>query len=146
MPAQANNLFDGHDTCTTINCGTLAIEGRILTYRDANGTPTAALPWSGMVYAAEGECLRLDIVARFGTTGPLLIQVQGPSFHRYNTYHVSPSCSSCPLVKVDPAPHSGWYSIVVRPVGGSWNDASFRLHIGRYNSGNPNCASPSPEG
>jgi hypothetical protein len=142
--AQAGNLFDGHDTCTTLNCGSLLIEGKVLTYRANNGAgaPTHRLPWSAMVYADANECLRLDVVDESADLAMTAVTPNG--YHLYRSDDPSSgSCPLCPILKIDPVPYGGWYSVSISTVV-TTADASFKLRIGRYNGGNPNCASPTP--
>jgi hypothetical protein len=139
-PALAETLYDGsRSSCTTTNCGALAIGGTIFTFK-SGATPVYIKPWQAMVFADAGECLRLDVVNRTGAD--LIMNVQSPGPEHYQT-HVG-SCSGCPLIKIDPAPHDGWYSVVVRTTNAVLADAFFGLRIGRYDSGNPNCGTPTP--
>jgi hypothetical protein len=141
--AQGNNLFDGHDTCTALNCGSLVIDGKVLVYRDSAGTATDRLPWTGLVYAAKGECLRLHVVQQ---SIDLAINAVSPEtqFMYRNDDSSGAGCPLCPLVKIDPGATGGWYGVVISsPILGT-ADASFKLRIGRYNTGNPNCAGPTP--
>jgi hypothetical protein len=51
------------------------------------------------------------------------------------------SCSNCPLVKVDPTPDPGWYTLQISTWNGASIEGNFILLYGLYNSGNPDCAS-----
>jgi hypothetical protein len=142
--AKANNIFDGHNTCTTLNCGSLLIEGRVLTYRagDGAGAPTDPLPWSAMVYADAGECLRLHVVDESADLAMVVTDSRGDAVYRSDD--PGGVCPLCPIVKIDPAAWGGWLAVVISSPLVIPTDVSFKLRIGRYNGGNPNCAGPTP--
>jgi hypothetical protein len=49
-----------------------------------------------------------------------------------------------PLVKIGSAPNNGWYTVRVGQFAGVATETNVVLLYGRYNAGNPNCASPTP--
>jgi hypothetical protein len=117
------------------------IDGKVLTYRDSAGTPTHRLPWTGLVYADQGECLRLHVVDESTDLAMTAVSPLGYTVYRSDDPGVG-ACPLCPLVKIDPIGSGGWFAVVISSPLGTTADASFRLRIGRYNGGNANCASP----
>ena len=51
-----------------------------------------------------------------------------------------------PLIKIDPVPRTGYYTVVVSRYNASAGNVNFILRYGRYNTGNPNCQPPTPAG
>ena len=134
-PALAGGeIFDPTiDTCTSLNCGATVIDGTIL-FSAAN-----AAQWTTSVYAGAGECLRIAVTSQYtdliatlsGPGGTLNRDDDGGGFLR-------------PLIKLDPAPHNGWYTFSLSTFGAVPSTGNFEVRYGRYNHLNPNCATPTP--
>jgi len=138
-----SKVRDGVSNCSIINCGVKAIDGHVDTDE----------PFVIQVFADVGECLRLDINKTRGDTTMVVIPpilfgrepADGNVFANDDTGGVEPF-SLQSLVKIDPTPSKGFYTVVIGKFDGA-GKANFRLSYGRFASGNVNCdddTDPSP--
>jgi len=130
--ASAGAVFeDTVSTCTADNCAAITLRG----------VAQPNEPFVVQVYAAEGECLRLDVDSQtqdtaLGLLGPSVFwgfifddrDFDGGDFR--------------PLAVVDPVPWSGWYTVAISYFDFDNRLSKFTLKYGRYPGGNANCAVP----
>ena len=139
--AYASNMWDpSQSTCSTINCSTVPLNGTVLNLTGVVGGNNV-LPWVGSIWADEGECLRVDLTAM--TSGNLEMVVIAPNGTLYRNDNRSPS-NSRPLIKIDSTPTVGYYTLQVSTSDGVPATIDFTLLLGRYNTGNANCTTPTP--
>lgn len=130
--AWAGSVFeDAPSACTAINCGAMSIRG----IHQANE------PFVIQVFAAEGECLRLDVDSQTQDTALLLA---GPTV--LDAYVADDrddlGGDFRPLMLYDPIPATGWYTVAVSYWDFGPLVSKFVLKYGRYPGGNPNCVFP----
>jgi hypothetical protein len=114
--------------CTTINCGGMSIRG----------IHQRAEPFIAQVFAAAGECLRLDIDEQTEDMALLLIS-PSVNFAGLNDDRDFDGGDFRPLFGLDPVPFTGWYTVVVSYFDLDNRVARFNLRYARYRGGNPNC-------
>lgn len=124
---------DTFSTCTTINCSSLRIPGTVLSFAPSAGN------WDINVFAAAGECVRLDVISQATDLEMVVVAPNGSVFR--NDDRVVGDLR--PLVKIDRTPNNGWYTVHLAQFAGSAANANLVLLYGRYNSGNINCFLPS---
>jgi hypothetical protein len=130
----AGEIFDTNvNTHTGLNKGSAVIGGTV------QGVSSTADRWVGQVFAGANECLRLH-VTRQGTDLETLVVHPNGTVSRNDDGGVT-ACPLCPLVKIQPTVR-GWYTVSIGSFSGAAVVADFTLRYGRYNNGNPNCASP----
>lgn len=134
----ASLIWDtGVDTCTALNCGAILMGGTVL-----NAVNASTARWDIAVYAAAGECLRLDETAMFGAGADDEMVVVAPNGTVYRNDDFG---SLRPRVVVNPTPSSGWYYVsIARFTGAAAPEHDIHFRYGRYvrSTTNPNCASP----
>lgn len=123
------------NTCTTINCGAVPV------YAHFSATGWGLDPFFIQVWANAGECLRLAVTAQ---THDLEMGVFSPDIEENHWVDDDSGGSFRPLIKINPTPVKGWYIVALSHVLGSNVNGRATLVVGRYNAGNPNCASPTP--
>lgn len=117
-------------TCTVPSCSSVRNAAYLGSYGPSHQ------PWVGKFLAIQGNCLRLQ-VAFVGQPTQLEMVVVGPGpLTRYR------SIAGYPLVKIDPAPASGFYTVMVSSATGAAINTDFHLVYGQYNAGNVNCSGP----
>lgn len=127
-PAKATNLYSVLSTSTTIDGGSIALNGSL---RDVG---SEARPWTAELYVYAGDCVRMIIpTVEFAAT----LTVVAPTGAVYRD-----ATSGAPKVKIASAPVAGWYTVQVSQQQGHPQIGNFTVLYGRYNSGNMNCASP----
>ncbi|MCO5162968.1 MAG: hypothetical protein M9939_17670 [Mesorhizobium sp.] len=119
-------------TCGVVNCSATRIAGYLGSFGASHQ------PWVGKFLAIQGNCLRLQ-VGFVSQAVPLEMVVVGPS--PLTSYR---NIANRPLVKIDPAPASGFYTVVISSSTGAPLNVDFHLLFGQYNAGNINCSSPTP--
>lgn len=123
------------DSCTTVNCGSVRVTAVTNGFNTNNA---AAGPWVAQTFVSAGQCLRLDTT--FQTTDlEMVVVAPNGTFWRVDDR----GGSLLPLVVIDPAPVTGWYTVYINHFGLAGGEHEFDLLYGRYthlNSGN--CASP----
>ena len=139
--AFAFQLAPGQQTCTTLNCGSLNLPGRI------NGHPTSpaiANPWVGQIGALAGGCMRFHVITQAHDLAMSVVAPNGQVFT--NDSGGVAACPACPRVVVANS-QNGYYTVVISQRSGVAVEANFLLRAGFYSSGNaPNCSSPTPAG
>lgn len=136
VPAAATEIFDSSvSTCTGADCSSLQIGGTVTNPSNNNH------PWVVNAFAAAGECVRLRVLSQASDLEMTVIGPDGSMF-RNDDGGLAP-CTLCSLVKFV-APSRGWYTVQVSHFGGTPTYSDLQLAYGRYNGGNPNCASPTP--
>ncbi len=137
----ASNMWDpSQSSCSTINCSAVTFNGTVLDLTNVIGGNNV-LPWTGQIWAGDGECLRIDLTSL--TSGNLEMVVISPDGKLYRNDNRS-SSNSRPLIKIDATPVIGYYTLQVSTSDGVPDTIDFTLLFGRYNSGNINCAVPTP--
>lgn len=136
LPAWAGTqLFDPQNTSTGINSNSQLFQG----ISQRNSTNTQGIPFTAQVYSPGGECVRLEVtdqgaqdleIVLVSPTGLVWRDDDGAGNNR-------------PLVKAN-TDADGWYTVHVSQFAGDCCATIFQLRYGRYNSGNPNCGSPTP--
>jgi hypothetical protein len=150
--ASASAIYDPKvKGCSGRNCGAVAFGATV------NGYLHSAQAWLIQVYAAAGECLRVEVTAQ---DTDLELRVVSPDASRtwFNDDSGLAPCPLCPLFSRDSVRDDGWYTVQIGEYGGASVQAGFTLAYGRYKAGNPNCpaaqsasrvskgiASPAPE-
>jgi hypothetical protein len=132
--ASATDIFDPTTKrCNNRNCGAVQFGGSI------NGFQHSASPWVIKVYAAAGECLRVEVTAQ---DTDLEMRIVGPDPRKtwFNDDSGLAPCPLCPLLKLNNVRKDGWYSVNVGEISGVSVNANFTLAYGRYRANNPNCA------
>lgn len=137
----ASNMWDpSQSTCSTINCSAVSFNGTVLKLSDVVGG-TNVLPWIGQIWSEAGECLRIDLTSMTG--GNLEMVVVSPNGTLYRNDNRSAS-NLKPLLKIDSTPITGYYTLHISTTDGVADTIDFTILFGRYNTGNTNCAAPTP--
>jgi hypothetical protein len=133
-------IFDAVvDNCAGVNCGAV-IEGATV---KALGAASAGR-WVAEVFGAANQCLRIDVP-----------NAPTPAFTDLETVVVAPNGTVYrnddggfggvnPLVKINPAPNTGWYTVSIGHFNGAAVEGNFTVAVGRYVTSNVNCAAPTP--
>ena len=130
--AAATNMFsDITSTSTIIDGDSVEIHGNV------NDSNVNSQPWVAEVYAGNFECLRLSVVSQTFDAKLTVISPNGEVFRDDDS-----GGSLRPLVQINGAPTSGWYTVQVAGFSGLPQNGVFTLHYGRYFMNNPNCATP----
>ena len=137
--AQSEIIDSAFSTCTEVNCSATSIAGW------AGTSAGKVLPWTAKFLAVAGNCLRLQMSFINGPADLEMVVVAPNGTTRYRNDQGSVAgCPKCALVKIDPAPVSGFYTAIISTAGGGTVDTDFHLLFGQYPGGNTNCASPTP--
>jgi hypothetical protein len=140
----ATPIFDPlTNTCTTLNCGAVRIDGVVRLARAANETAGGEVrPWVMEIFANPNQCLRAHVIAQDADLEAVLVAPNGNVFR--NDDSGLTGCLTCPLLKVNPTPgpNRGFYTLQISHFAGSPVTANFVLMYGLYNLGNPNCSAP----
>lgn len=131
---------DFGDECNTVNCSATSIAGWV------GSSGGKVLPWTGKFLVLAGNCLRLQVSTITVAAANLEMVVTAPNgVTRYrNDQGGVAACTNCPLVKIDPAPVSGFYTAVISSTAGTVVDTDFHILFGQYPHLNTNCAPPTP--
>ena len=124
-----SQLEDSLNACTTVNCGSMLIRG----VHQANE------PFIMQIFAAQGDCLRLDVDTQ---TQDMAMIVLAPSINVFGGNDDRDGADLRPLFFENSIPWTGWYTVAVSYFDLDNRTAKFTLRYGRYNSGNINCSSP----
>lgn len=122
--------------CRGLNCSSIAISGSLLTVRNATNR------WEAAVYAAPGECLRIDETDMRGDATDDEMVVVGPAGDVWRNDDYNGLLPRVAFV----APNNGWYYVSIAHNGGAALEHNLTVEYGRYEGGasNPNCANPTP--
>jgi len=130
---------DFGDECNTVNCNITSIAGW------AGRSSSQVLPWTAKFLAVAGNCLRLQMSFINGPANLEMVVVAPNGTTRYrNDQGGVAGCPNCALVKVDPAPVSGFYTTIISSTNGAPVDTDFHILFGQFPHGNVNCAPPTP--
>lgn len=129
---------DFGDECETVNCSATSIAAW------AGTSSGQVLPWTAKFLAVAGNCLRLQMsfIAN-GNLEAVVVAPNGTTRYRNDQGGVE-GCPNCALIKIDPAPASGFYTMVVSSADGTPVDTDFHVLFGQYPTGSPNCAGVTP--
>jgi hypothetical protein len=120
-------------SCTTNNCSSLTIPGTVTNPSNNND------PFELQVFAFANECVRLEVVESIsGVDLETVVRAPNGSIYRNDDGSGGGSLNN-PLVKINGAPNSGWYSVSINHWNGVASYADFVLTYGRYPLNNPNC-------
>lgn len=141
----ASFAVDGVNTCTTINCAAKTIQG---SYTSIGFGLSAGDTWVYQVLATAGECLRLEITQSSADTEMAVVSPDPAAGAAVNNIWADDDSGGGlrPLIKIDPVPRTGRYTVVVSRFSSASGNANFSLRYGRYDGGNPNCDPPSSPG
>jgi hypothetical protein len=120
------------DTCTTLNCGAVALNGTVFSFGPS------ADHFDVDVFAQPNECLRVAVTSEF-TDLETVVRAPNGTVFRNDDGGVG-ACPLCPVVKVNSPPNNGWYSVTIGQFAGAAAEGNFTVSYGRYNVNNPNCA------
>jgi hypothetical protein len=132
-PAYAGGeIFAGGPfTCTTADCGATILNGTIKAFGPSAGK------WTGEFFAGANECLRVFVFSQFADLQTAVVAPNG------TTYRDDDGGGALrPLVKINPTPNNGWYTVSIGRFAGAASTGNFSLAYSRHNAGNPNCANP----
>ena len=110
-------------------------------------TPTSVLlssPWVRKYFATAGQCLSIDVFQVVPFADLELVVISPDPSIRYRDDDSSASCGNCPIVKIDPAPVTGYYTVIANHWAGSPVTVDFLASIARQSSGSSACTSPTP--
>lgn len=123
-------------TCSTVNCSSLTIPGTVTNPASNND------PFEMQFFIAANECARFEVLQTIqGTDLEMVVRAPNGSIYR-NDDGSGGGVFANPLVKINGAPNSGWYSLSINHWSGVASYTDFVLAYGRYNLGNVNCATP----
>ncbi len=110
------------------------------------GTSPVALssPWVRKYFAEAGQCLAIDMFQVVPFADLELVVISPDPSIRYRDDDGSPSCGNCPRVKIDPAPITGYYTVIANHFAGSPVTSDFLVSVLRQAGGNAACTTPTP--
>jgi len=130
--ADATNLFNPVvSTTTVIDGASIELDGTL------NDTFSNAQPWVAELFVGVGECARFFVTTTAFDAKLTVLTPNGAIFRDDDS-----GGSLRPLVEINGAPVSGWYTVQVAGFSGQPQNANFALKYGRYNFNNPNCGTP----
>lgn len=133
----ADPLVPARQTCTTLNCGTLALPARINAHP---ASPALANTWVGQFAGQTASCFRFHVTTETRNLAMTVVAPNGVVFT--NDDGGVPACRGCPRVVIATV-LNGYYTVTISNRDGAAAETFFGLRVGLYNSGNsPNCASP----
>jgi hypothetical protein len=118
-------------TCTALNCGSQPVRGVISGFVLAN----EGNPWNGQFILASGSCARFDVATQSADLEMTVVSPDGRMFTNDDFGNLTPRV-------VIASPSSGVHTVVLNHFLGDSVNADFFMQVSQYNSGNPNCASP----
>ena len=128
-----SQIFDNQDTCTTTNCGAIVFNGQTL---GNQSTGQQAQPFILQVFSSGNQCMRLDVINQTADQKAVLVSPSGRVW-----INDDGSGNNRPLIKAN-TDINGWYTLQIFRFNGLGVAGDFTLAYGLYNSGNPNCSSP----
>ena len=130
--ADATNIFDpSTSTNNSINGSSIRLDGTL--FSDTFG----ANVWTINAFGGAGECLRFDVSA-VTQNFDLQMVVIGPDGTTYRNDDRQAG-DLRPLVFINGAINSGWYTVHIAAYAGRRVEGNFTLMYGRYAPGNANC-------
>jgi hypothetical protein len=120
---------DTVDSCPGDNCSSLRIPGSLLAFG------AGVKPWVVNVFGSVGQCIRLDVTSETHDLEMVVIAPDNSVFRNDDRV----LGDTRPLVKIDPAPREGWYTVHIASHIGTALTEDFVLLYGRYNHSNHNC-------
>ncbi|MCI0598669.1 MAG: hypothetical protein L0Y60_03965 [Beijerinckiaceae bacterium] len=136
--AQSEIIDSAFSNCGSVNCSATSIAGFVGSF------DIYVQPWVGKFLAVAGNCLRLEMSFLRVPAADLEMTVIGPNpRHRFRNAGGG-TCTGCSLVKISPAPSTGFYTVVISSNTGFAVNTDFHLRFGQYGPGNVNCSSPTP--
>ena len=136
--AQTEMIDSAFSTCGTINCDTTSVAGFIGT------SAPRIVPWTAKILSEAGNCLRVEMSFIRAASADLEMTIVAPNALTRYRNDDGGTCANCPLVKISPAPQTGYYTVVVSTDTGAAADTDFHILFGQYQAGNLNCTSPTP--
>jgi hypothetical protein len=137
--ASGQNIFDDtSSTCTGNNCSSLRIPGTVFAFGGSAGQFVLS------VFAARGECVRFDLTSPPHPAPDMELVIIAPDGSVFRNDDRNGALDRRPLVKIASAPQNGWYTVRIGQFAGAATETNVVLLYGRYSSGNPNCAGPTP--
>ena len=121
VPAGATNLL-GSTTSATISGTTFGFNG-------------AAMPWTAEVYSLPNSCLRIAVTASPGTDLEAVVVAPNGTVYRDN----DGGPGAFPLVKINPTPNNGWYTVSLNNQAGSAVSANFTATLQRLLPNSASC-------
>lgn len=132
----STRVFDpSTSACNTINCSSESISGTVGGF--GTGATANTLPWTLQVFAIPSRCLRLEVTAQGADLEMVLVAPNGTVLRDDDG-----AGSLRPLIKFNPTPNRGWYTLQVARFNGDATGSDFTLRYGLYTLNNPNCAAP----
>jgi hypothetical protein len=125
-------------TCTGPNCANMRIAGTVFSFGPSANTFVIN------AFANVGECVRFDLISPPHPAPDMEIVVVAPNGTVFRNDDRNGALDRRPLVKIASAPNNGWYTVHVAQFNGAPTETNIVLLYGRYNAGNPNCATPTP--
>jgi hypothetical protein len=106
--ASGQSIFDDTSgTCTGVNCSSLRIPATVFAFGPSAGTFTID------VFAAAGQCVRLDLISPPHPAPDLELVVVAPNGSVFRNDDRNGALDRRPLVKIGAAPNNGWYTVHV---------------------------------
>ena len=137
--AQSEIIDSAFGTCNTVNCSATSIAGWV------GSSAAQVLPWTGKFLIVAGNCLRLQVsFIRVASANLEMVVVAPNGLTSYRNDQGGTNCVNCPVVKISPAPVTGYYTAIISSNNGAPVDTDFHLLFGQYPGGNANCAFPTP--
>lgn len=137
-PAAAVDNYTGAQTCTTDLCSALTVQTTLnnLTL----GATDYAGEWAEKFWSPGGTCMRIEVTWANGAD--VEMNVVAPSGTHYRDD--DSGAGDLPRVEI-PTTQPGYYTVVVHSYNGSGTVATdMAIQYANYNSGNMNCANPTP--
>jgi hypothetical protein len=138
-PAGAGPIDLPAPTCTTENCQSLQLLGRV----NGHTAGASVIPnvWIGQFAGKAGHCLRLDVTEGQRNLAMTVVEADADLFTSVNKN--SGTCPTCPRVIVA-ASRPSVYTAIVANQSGLGSDFRFTLQAVTYPIGNPNCSPATP--
>jgi hypothetical protein len=133
ITASATPIFDPTTSqCVRRNCDAVEFGGSV------PGFLSTPMPWVIQVFAAAGECLRLEVTSQEADLEMRVVAPDGGHTWLNDDSTLAP-CPLCPLIAFNTRQRQGWFTVHIGEFGGASVQAHFTLAYGRYNRNNPNC-------
>lgn len=127
-------IFDPSvSSCSFADCSSVRIDATILT------SPGNATRWVAEVYSTAGQCLRVFVSSQYADLETVVVAPNGTVFRNDDG-----GGALRPLVKVNSAPNTGWYTVSIGRFAGQVDTGNLTVLYGRYLLNNINCSVPTP--